>query len=78
MLAWALSRPGTIAVLDDQKARTYAGSLGISFIGTLGIVLRAKLQGVVPQARPIVQDLIARGMYLSRAVAEKALALVGE
>jgi predicted nucleic acid-binding protein len=78
VLAWALSRPGTVAVLDDQKARTYAGSLGISVIGTLGIILRAKQQGMVSQARPIVQDLIARGMYLSRAVAERALALVGE
>ena len=78
MLAWAFSRPGTVAVLDDQKARTYAGSLGISVIGTLGIILRAKRQGVISQARPIVQDLIARGMYLSRAVAERALGLVGE
>jgi uncharacterized protein len=78
VLAWALSKPGTVAVLDDQKARTHAGSLGISVIGTLGIVLRAKRQGVISQARPIVQDLIARGMYLSRAVTERALALVGE
>jgi predicted nucleic acid-binding protein len=78
VLAWAFSRPGTIAVLDDQKARTYAGSLGISVIGTLGIILKAKRQGVISQARPIVQELIARGMYLSRAVAERALALVGE
>jgi predicted nucleic acid-binding protein len=78
VLAWALSRPGTVAVLDDQKARTYAGSLGISFIGTLGIVLRAKRQGVLSRARPVIEDLIARGMYLSRSLAEKALALVGE
>lgn len=78
VLAWALSRPGTVAVLDDQKARTYAASLGIPFIGTLGIVLRAKRLGVVSQARPIVEDLIAHGMYLSKSVAEKALALVAE
>ncbi|HSU81289.1 MAG TPA: DUF3368 domain-containing protein [Thermoanaerobaculia bacterium] len=78
VLAWALSRPGTIAVLDDQRARSYAQWHGIPVIGTLGIVLRAKRQGMIPLARPVIQDLIARGMYLSKAVANKALALVGE
>ncbi|HEY3570350.1 MAG TPA: DUF3368 domain-containing protein [Thermoanaerobaculia bacterium] len=78
VLAWALSRPGTIAVLDDQRGRSYAQWHGIPFIGTLGIILRAKRQGMIPLARPIVRDLIARGMYLSKAVADKALALVGE
>jgi predicted nucleic acid-binding protein len=78
VLAWALSRPGTIAVLDDQRARSYAQWHGIPVIGTLGIVLGAKRQGMVPLARPIVQALIAGGMYLSKAVADKALALVGE
>ena len=78
VLAWALSRPGTIAVLDDQRARSYAQWHGVPVIGTLGIVLRAKRQGMIPLARPVIQDLIARGMYLSKAVANKALALVGE
>jgi predicted nucleic acid-binding protein len=78
VLAWALSRPGTTAVLDDQRARSYAQWHGIPFIGTLGIILRAKRQGMIPLARPIVHDLIVRGMYLSKAVADKALALVGE
>lgn len=33
---------------------------------------------MIPLARPVVQDLIARGMYLSKVIADKALALVGE
>jgi predicted nucleic acid-binding protein len=78
VLAWALSNPGTTAVLDDQRARSYARWHGIPAIGTLGIVLRAKRQGMVPLARPLVQALIAGGMYLSKTVADKALALVGE
>ena len=78
VLAWALSRPGTIAVLDDQRARSYAQWHGIPFIGTLGIVLGAKRRGMIPLARPVVQDLIVRGMYLSKVIADKALALVGE
>lgn len=78
VLAWALSRPGTIAILDDQRARVYAQWHGVPVVGTLGIVLRAKQQGMIPLARPILQELIERGMYLAKAVAERALALVGE
>jgi len=78
VLAWALSRPGTIAILDDQRARVYAQWHGVPVVGTLGIVLRAKRQGMIPLARPILQDLIDRGMYLSKAVANRALALVEE
>jgi hypothetical protein len=33
---------------------------------------------MIPLARPVVQDLIARGMYLSKVIVDKALALVGE
>jgi predicted nucleic acid-binding protein len=78
VIAWALSRPGTVAILDDQRARSYAGSLDIPTIGTLGIILRAKRLGVIPLARPVIQDLIARGMYLSKPVVERALGLIGE
>jgi len=78
VLAWALSHPGTVAVLDDQKARAYAQWHGTPVIGTVGIVLRAKRQGIIPLARPVLQDLIERGMYLSTRVSNEALALVGE
>ena len=47
-------------------------------IGTLGIVLRAKRRGLIPQARPVVEKMIANGMYLSQSILQKALALVNE
>ncbi|HSS48378.1 MAG TPA: DUF3368 domain-containing protein, partial [Thermoanaerobaculia bacterium] len=73
VLAWARSHPGAFAVLDDQRARSHAFSLQIPVIGTLGVVLRAKRLGMIPSVRPVVESLIAKGMYLSRSVVEKAL-----
>lgn len=78
VLAWCLARPGTLAVLDDQRARTFAEAQGVPVIGTLGIVLRARRQGVIPFARPVLEALVSRGMYLSKPILEKALRLVGE
>jgi predicted nucleic acid-binding protein len=78
VLAWALSHPGSIAVLDDAKARRLARALRLPMIGTLGLVVRAKRHGLIPLARPIVESLIAHGMYLSPPVLQEALAIVGE
>ena len=38
-LAWALAHPGTVAILDEQRARRHAGQLGIPVRGTVGLIL---------------------------------------
>jgi len=78
VLAEALGLPGCRAVIDDLAARKCAASLGIPVIGTLGIVLRARRQGIIPAARPVVEDLLRGGMFLSRSLLDRALALVDE
>jgi predicted nucleic acid-binding protein len=78
VLAWAHAYPGTEAIVDDLPARRCAAALGIPVRGTLGLVLTAKRRGVIPAARPIVEQLRRTGMYLSEHIVHQALALVGE
>lgn len=78
VLSWAASHPGCTAIIDDLAGRRCAELLGIPLIGTLGIVLRAKTLGRVTAARPLVQKLREKGMYLSDRVLDAALKLVGE
>ncbi len=78
MLALVLEHPGTEAIIDDLAGRKCAASLSIPVRGTLGIVLAAKQRGVIPKARPIIEDMMAAGLYLSRKVLEVALRRVGE
>lgn len=78
VLTEALSRPGAHAVIDDLVARRCAASLGVTVNGTLGIVLLAKQSGRIAAARPVMEDLIRGGMFLSRLVLDRALAIVGE
>jgi len=44
-------------ILDDRRARTVARNLGLSLIGTVGVLLRAKQEGVVSHIRPIIDEL---------------------
>jgi predicted nucleic acid-binding protein len=67
-----------MAIVDDLAARRCAEVLGIYFTGTLGVVLRAKRIGVIPAARPVIDKLVAAGMYLSPKIMDRALALIGE
>ena len=73
-----LFRSGSEAVLDDLQARRCARSIGILVTGTLGIILRAKQRGIIPAARPIVEHLLRKGMYLSKELVETTLADIGE
>jgi predicted nucleic acid-binding protein len=78
VLAWATAHPGAEAILDDLAARRCAASLAVPVRGTLGLVLLAKRRGMVPAARPLLDTLREAGMYLSPAVMDRALRLVGE
>jgi len=78
VLAWASANPGARVVIDDREGRRCAAHLGIKAVGTLGLVLAAKRGGVVPAARPVIEALVASGLYLSDEIVDGVLALVGE
>lgn len=78
VLAWAAAHPGSEVVMDDLPARRCAAELGIRARGTLGLVLVAKQRGLIPAAKPVLDQLHQSGMYLSRALMTRILELAGE
>jgi len=78
VLAHGLERPGAEVVLDDLAARRCARSLGLSMIGTLGIVVLCRHRGVISAARPVIETLCEAGLRLGPALIDEALAKVGE
>jgi predicted nucleic acid-binding protein len=69
---------GSEAVLDDFEGRQCGRALGVPTTGTLGIILRAKKSRLIPAARPLLEELLRRGLYLSRDLMERALREVNE
>lgn len=67
-------RPGSVAVVDDLAARTAARVLGIPFLGTLGVVLRACKQGQLESAVPLIRALKDAGLRLDDRIIRDALA----
>jgi predicted nucleic acid-binding protein len=66
------------AVLDDGEARAAAKVHGVAHVGTLGVILRARRAGLIPAARPLIDELLARGSYLSANLVQDALRKLGE
>ena len=73
VLAHTLAHPGWKAVIDDGAARRCARALAIPFVGTLGIIIRARQTGLIPQAAPLLKELKNRGFRLDDGVIRIAL-----
>jgi predicted nucleic acid-binding protein len=65
---------------DDNSLRMLAMALGVPTIGSIGILIRARLNGVIAELKPLLDQLIAAGFYLDPhgPVYRDALSSVGE
>lgn len=78
VLSLALADEGAAVVLDDLAARNFAMTFDIPLLGTLGLLLRAKKQGLIDQLAPQIRQLESAGANLSQSVIQRALDLAGE
>ncbi len=67
-----------LVIIDERLARQHARRLGLKLTGTLGILLEAKRKGYVVAVKPLIEQLVQRGIRLSDEVIAEALRLAGE
>ena len=77
-IALALEIPDSIIILDDQKARKIAGKLGIEITGTIGVIIKAKLRGIIPSIKPLLDKIRQTDFCLSVEIERQALEEAGE
>jgi len=74
----ALELENVLLILDDKKARRVAQQMGMKVIGTVGMLLRAKRQGVITEVKPILLKLTEANFRISQGIIQEALRLSGE
>jgi len=72
-IALALEKPKSTLILDDFKARKIAQQLGISFTGTIGVIIKAKLNGTIPSIKPYLEKIKATNFRISAEIELQAL-----
>lgn len=78
VIALAAQTTGALAVLDDQRARTVARAMGVELTGTLGILLRAKREGVLESLSSAIEVLERVGFHMSPELKARVLTLARE
>jgi predicted nucleic acid-binding protein len=65
-LVLALEQKADLVLLDDQEARIKARKLALPVTGTLGVLLKAKNEGMVSSLKADIQNLQASGFWISQ------------
>jgi predicted nucleic acid-binding protein len=78
VLALGLELPGAVVILDERLGRLHAEALKLTFTGTLGILLRAKVEGRISRIDPLLAHLDRLGFRLSAKTHAAVLRQAGE
>jgi len=72
-IALALEMNDVLLILDDLKGRKEAEKLGFRITGTLGILFKAKIVGLIPELKSYIEKLKAVGFRISPKIEEEIL-----
>ncbi len=69
----ALERNPGIVLIDDLKTRRFAKMNGLKIIGTMGILLKAKKEGLIKEIKPLLSVLLLNDIRISTKIIEITL-----
>lgn len=67
-----------LLIIDDNAAKKTAKFLGLTVTGTMGVLLRAKREGLIDKVAPLLDKIRENGFYLSEKVVDMVLTQAGE
>lgn len=65
-------------LVDDGRGRRFARANGVDVIGSAGILLAAKSEGLLPAVAPLLEQIQSAGIHLSAALLQKVLQMADE
>jgi predicted nucleic acid-binding protein len=74
----ALEIKNSTLIIDDIKGRKLAVKLGIEITGTLGVIIKAKLNGKIKSIKPLLTKIKNTNFRLSEELENNAIREAGE
>lgn len=72
-IALAIEKTECTIILDDLKARKIAKKLGLKITGTLGVIIKSKLNGIIPSIKPLIAKIKLTDFRISEELEKIAL-----
>ena len=69
----AQERNADLVILDDNAAKKTAKYLGLTVTGTLGVLVKAKRQGIIEEVRSLLSEMRQNDFYVSKTVESMVL-----
>ena len=77
-IALTIDLSADFVILDDLAGRLTAAGLGLTTVGSLGLLVGAKRAGLITEVRPTMDAMIGDGLFASDLVYRQILELAGE
>jgi predicted nucleic acid-binding protein len=65
-------------LMDEKRGRAVAKRERVSVLGTIGLLLAAKQEGLVPEVSPLLDQMLAHDYRLATELVERAKFMAGE
>ncbi len=77
-IALAIEFDDCLLIIDDLKGRKFAHQLGLTIIGTIGVIVDAKLAGIIPSVKPILAKIKSTNFRITEQLELLILKRAGE
>lgn len=77
-IALSTEKNESLLIIDDLQARKLAEKLRLKYTGTLGIIARARREGIVASVKPIVEKIRSTNFRFSEEVFAAIIKAAGE
>ena len=77
-IALAVDLKRSILIIDDLKGRKVDDHLNVRYSGTLGLILRAKQEGILPSVKPIIKKIEKTNFRMDKSLLLTVLNEAGE
>lgn len=78
VIALAGETKADLLIIDERVGRGYAQMMGFDCTGSLGILMKAKEKGLIPEVKPLLMQMRENGIWLSDTLEQQVLKLCQE
>lgn len=77
-IALCLDISNSVIIIDDLKGRRISDKLNLRYSGTLGLILKARQEGIIQSIKPVIEKINNTNFRFSKALIEFLIEQAGE